>query len=113
MDEDPQSAEDLEDYFPLDHDRQRQVLPWKLELYRILSGDHATEIIHSLGTAADYIRTKFSGVVQRDNFVEALDETLKEVTFALLSASALNHLLDLIIEFHPRSGFTGLVSYLR
>jgi len=94
-----------------------QTLYWKMTLYEVLRGESASAIIQSRGSASDYVQTLFpvgsAKTIARHYFVEALDETLNEVTLAALPPSALNHLLDLTIEFQPRIGFSAIVEYLR
>jgi hypothetical protein len=92
------------------------LLYWKIELHELLHGERASEIIQTRGSAADYLKTRFSlpnETIDRYFCMEALNEFLKETSLPLLSPSALNHLLDLIAEFQPRNGFSSIVTCLR
>lgn len=92
------------------------LLSWKVELYQLLNGGRASEILQARGTAADYLKTLFTTaeeVTDRHVCVEALNEVIDELSLTSLSPSFLNHLLDLIAEFHPRKGFSAIVNHLQ
>src|SRR5215218_274165 len=102
--------------------RQRELysahdlLYWKVLLYQLLKGERTSEVIQSRGSAADYLKTQFRPAhetIDRHVCIEALNEILNEVSLPRLSPSALNHLLDLIAEFHPRNGFPSIVTCLK
>jgi hypothetical protein len=117
MDDTHPSEDDVQDGSLETREQYTSVLYWKIQLYEILRGERASEIIQSRGSAADYIKTLFPVTSQRTTarfyLVAGLDETLKEVALTSLSSSALNHILDLIVEFLPKNGFAAIVDYLR
>lgn len=105
-----------EDTFAEPSEVQDVLLYWKVELHELLSGNRASSIIQTRGSASDYIKTLFhrssNRIVARHYFVEAFNEILKEIPLIALSPSPVNHLLDLIVEFKPKNGFPAIVSYL-
>ena len=92
-------------------------LYWKLQIHEILSGNRASKIIRSGGSASDYLTTLLPHSnrrpVARHFCVEALNEILDELSLISLPARSLNHLLDLVLEFKPRNGFSSLVQFLK
>jgi hypothetical protein len=92
-------------------------LYWKVQIHEILSGNRASQIIYTRGSASDYLKTLFprssKSTVAHHFCVEALNEILNELSLFSLAPSSLNHLLDLLIEFKPRNGFSSIVSFLK
>lgn len=93
------------------------LLYWQIELQELLAGKRQAGIIHASGSASDYVKTLFPRSAQKQVgkyfCVEALNGILLEESLISFSASALNYLLDLIIEFKPRNGFPALVTCLK
>lgn len=113
---DQPQPDDVQDGSLESRESYASLLYWKIKLDEILRGERASEIIQSRGSAADYVKTLFPAAQRttaRFYLVTGLDETLKEVSLTSLSPSALNHILDLIVEFLPNNGFAAIVDYLR
>ncbi len=93
------------------------LLYWQIELHELLAGNRTAGIIHAMGSAADYVKTLFPRGAKKDVAkyfcLEALNGILIEESLVSFPAYALNHLLDLILEFKPRNGFPAVVTFLK
>lgn len=92
-------------------------LYWKVEIDEILAGNRASEIIAGRGSAADYLKTLSPSSAKKARVdhirIEALNDVLDHLSLVSLEPYSLNYLLDLVVEFRPRNGFSSIVSFLK